>query len=99
MFHMMIRAHGLSIIKSMVGARVKMEKKSDSLNKPMCGLWHANVSVSEHNDNGACPCLKCFGTHCHDCATFDRLASERAEIDLLQKTRCQLCQTYECKTR
>ena len=98
-FRMMIVAAILNIIKSFYNGRVKMEKKWEPLNKPMCGLWHANVAVSEHNDNGACECLNCFGTHCHDCATFEKLADERAGLDLLQKTRCQLCQAYEYKTR
>lgn len=65
----------------------------------MCGLWHANVVVSEHNDNGECKCITCGGTHCHDCAQYARLQDANAALGILEKTRCQLCLAYQEKTK
>lgn len=67
--------------------------------KLMCGLWHANVATSPHNENGACECLSCFGTHCHGCEQYARLQEANAAQDIFEKTRCQLCQAYEAKTK
>lgn len=76
-----------------------MPDKNNSYYKPMCGLWHANVAVSEHNDNGECPCLKCFGTYCHDCSQYAQLQDANASLDIFEKTKCQLCQAYVGKTK
>ena len=70
------------------------------MTKVMCGLWHANVHVSKHNDNGKCPCISCFGTHCHTCETYNKYQDEIINIiDAYEETRCQLCQMYEPKVR
>ena len=62
-------------------------------NKKLCALTGVHVELSEHNGNGACPCLNCMGCHCHSCADFKNL---RLEILLsLGRTRCCLCQVYE----
>ncbi len=66
-------------------------------NKKMCGLWHVHVNTSERNLYGLCACLRCFGTHCHDCETYRILQWEN--IDAVGKTRCQLCQGYTEKTK
>ena len=58
----------------------------------MCGLWHAHVEVSAHNDNGTCPCLECFGGGCHKCKTYRDLVEEI--ICVTEQTRCQKCQGY-----
>lgn len=65
--------------------------------KQMCGLWHAHVVPSEHNDNGKCECIGCFGTHCHGCAKY-RALSEKI-CGMFEKTVCQLCREHQEKTR
>ena len=61
----------------------------------MCGLWHAHVDVSEHNDNGECECLECFGGHCHTCQRYVDLVEEL--IAATNETRCFLCQQQKTK--
>ncbi len=70
------------------------DKKTET--KKMCGLWHAHVDVSEHNNDGTCGCLDCFGGGCHRCKTYLDLFREINES--AKYTRCQLCQGYD-KTR
>ncbi len=70
--------------------------------KKMCGLWHAHVEISQHNNNGTCPCLSCggIGVLCHKCKTRQDLAQEIWDYkeqtqDFFAKTRCELCQGYD----
>lgn len=55
----------------------------------MCGLWHAHVGISEHNDFGNCACIDCFGIRCHKCKTYAQLQSQIT--DILTKTKCDKC--------
>lgn len=68
--------------------------------KVMCGLWHVHVNASKHNDNGKCPCIGCFGAHCHTCSTYNKYQNEIMDmIDTPEKARCQLCQMYSPRVR
>lgn len=99
MFRMMAVATIFNIIKNIYKGHVKMNKNLRLYNKPMCGLWHANVTVSEHNNNGKCECLNCGGTHCHDCSQYARLQEANIALSILEKTRCELCQACQEKTK
>lgn len=66
----------------------------NKMNKVMCGLWHAHVEKSEYNDNGACPCTDCFGTHCHKCSEYWKLQDANMALDIFEKTKCQLCMAH-----
>ena len=61
-------------------------------NKQMCGLWHAHVDISKHNNDGACPCLECFGGSCHTCKTYAELVEEL--ICATGQSRCHKCQQH-----
>lgn len=61
-------------------------------NKKLCALTGVHVFLSEHNDNGECPCLNCKGTHCHTCSDFKRLKLEM--LLSLGETRCRQCQAH-----
>lgn len=54
-----------------------------------CGLWHAHVKLSVHNDFGKCECLGCFGSHCHSCKTYARMQS--LIMYTFEKTKCDKC--------
>lgn len=63
-----------------------------SNNKKLCALSGVHVQISEHNNNGACPCLNCMGAHCNSCSDFKKL---KQEILLsLGDTRCRQCQAH-----
>ncbi|MDE6571547.1 MAG: hypothetical protein K2L95_05035 [Alphaproteobacteria bacterium] len=63
----------------------------------LCGLWHAHVVNSTHNDNGKCDCIGCPGGHCHTCSQYRALV-DRVQ-DIFAKTVCQLCQEHQPKTK
>ena len=60
---------------------------------PLCGLHGVNVVVSEHNENGACPCLKCgpWVVGCKNCEQYKKLQKEADEKDQLRLERCIAC--------
>ena len=62
------------------------------MNKKNCGIWHETISVSEHNDNGTCPCLGCLGLRCTNCSVYIKLANLTYEAYMKDMpTKCQLC--------
>ncbi len=62
-------------------------------NKKICWLFAAHMNVSEHNNNGACPCMNCKGAHCHNCKTYTELQWEQLDSSCNNVlSRCQKCQ-------
>ncbi|MBR5625758.1 MAG: hypothetical protein IKW67_03190 [Alphaproteobacteria bacterium] len=62
------------------------------MNKNTCGIWHETISVSEHNDNGTCPCLGCLGLRCINCKVYIKLANLTYDAYMAGRaTKCQLC--------
>ena len=59
---------------------------------PFCGLYACNVSLSEHNKNGTCKCLKCMGLHCQGCQQYMDLMDEANKNDWIKLERCISCQ-------
>ena len=60
--------------------------------KKYCAVHGVHVELSEHNKNGACPCLNCMGSHCHSCKEFKKLSMEI--MMTIGRTRCDLCKEH-----
>ena len=67
--------------------------KNNPVYHPMCGLHGVNVVVSEHNENGECPCLKCgpWVMSCKNCEQYKKLLKEADEKNQLRLERCITC--------
>jgi len=63
---------------------------------PICGFQAANVLVSQYNENGECPCLKCNPCtgHCRECEQYKKLLKEADENQWLRLERCISCLNY-----
>ena len=68
----------------------------ENTNKKMCGLHGMHVELSEHNRNGNCQCLSCFGMHCNDCTVFKSIVAHQVWADMMSvASRCAKCRGCE----
>ena len=63
------------------------------VHNPMCGLHGVNVVVSEYNNGGDCPCLKCLSStmYCQKCSQYKRLLQEADDKMQMYLVRCRSC--------
>lgn len=62
-----------------------------SVEKKLCVNGGGLVPVSQHNDNGCCPCMNCVGLNCHVCSVpVERNATYASyRENLLRCARCR----------
>ena len=87
------KMHGKLMDNDFSYIKVDSIMEKSGVYNPMCGLHGANVAVSEHNNNGECPCLKCSPCtmRCQTCEQYKKLLNEASEKCQMYLERCRAC--------